>query len=156
MAHERRILKMQSRIKRDIADIFQREVKDPRMKGLLTITRVKVARDLGHARIYYTILGTPGQRSAAEKFIASAQPYIQRAVVSGLKIRIAPKIEFTYDESVEMQASVSKLIDEAIASDARPKPSAEGGLKRKKAAGKKAADAAKPASRKRKRVDEEE
>ncbi len=123
MAHERRILKLQSRIKRDVAEIFQRDLKDPRMKGLLTITRVKVARDLGHARIYYTVLGTKGQRSAAEKFIESAQPYVQRAIVQGLKIRVAPKVEFTYDESVEMQASVSKLIDEAIASDARPKTS---------------------------------
>lgn len=132
MAHERRILRLQSRIKRDVAELIQRDLKDPRMKGLLTITRVKVARDLGHARVYYTVLGSAGQRRAAAQFIESARPYVQRAVVQGLKIRIAPKIEFTYDQSIEKQAGVSKLIEEALAADARPKSATEAGLRPKR------------------------
>lgn len=129
MAHERRILRLQSRIKRDVAEIFQRQIKDPRMKGLFTITRVKVARDLGHARVYYTVLGSRGQRAAAAKFIESVRPYIQRTVADNLEIRVAPKVEFTYDESIEKQASVSKLIEEALAADARPKPASGTGLR---------------------------
>ena len=112
MADERRILRMQSRIQRDIAEIFQRDLKDPRMKGLITVTRVKVARDLGHARIFYTVLGTKGQRSSVEKFLQSARPFIQRAIASGLEIRISPIVEFTYEYYLAHQYFVRIVVAE--------------------------------------------
>ncbi|MBP9890351.1 MAG: 30S ribosome-binding factor RbfA [Planctomycetes bacterium] len=114
MATERRIARIESRIRQIVAELFVRDLKDPRMKGLITITRVKVARDLGHARVFFSFLGTARQKTTVEKFITSAQPFIQRAVASEVDLRVAPIVEFTYDDSIEKQAAVSKLIDHAM------------------------------------------
>ncbi len=114
MATERRIARIESRIRQIVAELFLRDLKDPRMKGLITITRVKVARDLGHARVFYSFLRTSRQKSTVDKFIASAQPFVQRAVADEIDLRVAPIVEFTYDDSIEKQSAVSKLIDEAM------------------------------------------
>lgn len=114
MATERRIARIESRIRQIVAELFLRDLKDPRMKGLITITRVKVARDLGHARVFYSFLGTPRQKSTVDKFIASAQPFVQRAVADEIDLRVAPIVEFTFDDSIEKQYAVSKLIDKAM------------------------------------------
>jgi ribosome-binding factor A len=114
MATERRIARIESRIRQIVAELFLRDLKDPRMKGLVTITRVKVARDLGHARVFYSFLGPERQKSTVDKFIASAQPFVQRAVASEVDLRVAPIVEFTYDDSIEKQNAVSKLIDQAM------------------------------------------
>jgi ribosome-binding factor A len=114
MATERRIARIESRIREIVAELFVRDLKDPRMKGLVTITRVKVARDLGHARVFYSFLGPERQKATVDKFIASAQPFVQRAVASEVDLRVAPIVEFTYDDSIEKQNAVSKLIEQAM------------------------------------------
>lgn len=87
------------------------------MKGLISITRVKVSKDLTNARVFYSVMGSLAARRTVERFIESATGMVQRHVVEGLKIRVAPKVTFTYDDSIEKQDSVSKLIDKALASD---------------------------------------
>ncbi|MBX3460370.1 MAG: 30S ribosome-binding factor RbfA [Planctomycetes bacterium] len=117
MADPRRIERIQARIRQDIAELFLRELKDPRVKGLISITRVEVSKDLGTARVYWSLLGTPGQRRAAERFIEGAAGFIQKKVAEGLEIRTAPQLTFRYDDSIEKGSEVSKLIDQAIAAD---------------------------------------
>ncbi|MBK9975190.1 MAG: 30S ribosome-binding factor RbfA [Planctomycetes bacterium] len=117
MADDRRIQRIQSRIRQDVAELFLAELKDPRMRGLISITRVKVSKDLTNARVYYSVLGSDSDKRTVERFIESVTPMVQRHVVEGLKIRVAPRVIFTYDDSIAKQESVSKLIDQALASD---------------------------------------
>lgn len=117
MATERRIARIESRIRQEVAELFIRDLKDPRMKGLVSITRVKVARDLGHARVFYTVLGSERDRRTVARFIESARKFVQAHLASRLDLRVAPIVEFTYDDSIEKRSSVSKLIDQAIAAD---------------------------------------
>jgi len=117
MADDRRIQRIQSRIRQDIAELFLKELKDPRMKGLISITRVKVSKDLTNARVFYSVMGSATNRRTVDRFIESVTPMVQRHVVEGLKIRVAPKVSFTYDDSIEKQDSMTKLIDQALQSD---------------------------------------
>lgn len=89
------------------------------MKGLISITRVKVSKDLTNARVFYSVMGSAADRRSVDRFIASVTAMVQRHVVEGLKIRVAPRLTFTYDDAIEKQDSVSKLIDKALASDAK-------------------------------------
>lgn len=118
MADPRRIQRVASRIRQDIAALFLSELRDPRVKGLISITRVEASKDLTMARVYWSILGTPAQRRSAERFIEGAAGFIQSRVAEGLEIRTAPRLTFHYDDSIEKGAAVSKLIDEALAADA--------------------------------------
>lgn len=119
MADPRRIQRIQSRIRQDIAELFLRELKDPRVKGLISVTRVEVSKDLTNARVYWSILGSKSERRTAQRFIEGASGYIQKKVAEGLQIHTAPQLDFRYDDSIEKGSDVSKLIDEALQADQR-------------------------------------
>jgi ribosome-binding factor A len=120
MADPRRIQRIQSRLRQDIASLFLSELKDPRLRGIITITEVKVSKDLSHARVKYSVLGSEADKRTAARFIEDARGFIQKTVAQGLEIRTSPHLDFVYDDSIEKGSEVSKLIDEAVAADARP------------------------------------
>lgn len=111
---------MQSRIRQDVAELLLTDLKDPRLKGLISITRVAVSKDLSFARVYYSVLGSQADRRTVKRLIGDARGFIQSQVAMGLHIRIAPRLSFHYDDSIEKESVMAKLIDEAVASDARP------------------------------------
>ena len=119
MADPRRIERIQSRLRQDIAGLFLTELKDPRLKGVISITRVTVSKDLSHARVYWSILGSESEQRTAARFIEGARGFVQKAVAKGLDIRVTPHLDFIYDDSIAKGAEVSKLIDEAIQADSR-------------------------------------
>jgi ribosome-binding factor A len=61
----RRTERLASTIQQELAQIIMRELNDPRLTGMPSITRVKVSPDMSIADVYVTIMGTPGQQSAA-------------------------------------------------------------------------------------------
>lgn len=87
-----------------------RDMKDPRM-GFLTITRVKVTKDLETATIYYSVLGDDKDKRQAARFLDHAAPYIQREVGGGLETRVVPHLRFEYDESVAGTVKMTKILD---------------------------------------------
>lgn len=119
MADPRRIQRIQSRVRQDIAELLLTELKDPRLKAIISITRVEVTNDLSFARVYWSVLGGEGDRRTAERFLEGAASFIQGRVSKGLEIRTAPKLVFHFDDSIEKGVAVSKLIDEAMQADAR-------------------------------------
>jgi ribosome-binding factor A len=123
MADPRRIQRIQSRLRQDIANLFLTELKDPRLKGIISITEVKVSKDLSHARVLYSVLGSDADRRTAARFIEDARGFIQKTVAEGLEIRTSPHLDFVYDDAIEKGTKVSKLIDQAIAADTRGDPS---------------------------------
>lgn len=93
------------------------ELKDPRLKVIITITNVKVSNDLSHARVGWSCMGSAAERRTAERLINDARGFIQKRVIEGLEIRTAPHLDFVYDDSIEKGVEVSKLIDKAIEAD---------------------------------------
>jgi ribosome-binding factor A len=117
MADPRRIQRIQSRLQQDIAELFLTELKDPRMKGLISITRVEVSKDLSYAKVYWSLLGSEGDRRTTERFLQDAKGLIRKRVGKGLDIRTFPELHFIYDDAIEKQMEVSKLIDQALEAD---------------------------------------
>src|SRR5213078_864209 len=60
----RRPERLASTIQQELAQIIMRELNDPRLTGMPSITRVKVSPDLSIADVYITVMGTPGQQTA--------------------------------------------------------------------------------------------
>ena len=52
-------------MQRELAQLIRREVKDPRV-GLVTITAVEVSRDVGHAKIFITVMGQDSAEEIAQ------------------------------------------------------------------------------------------
>lgn len=104
-------------IQRELARLIQREVKDPRV-GMVTIQEVRVARDLGVADVYFTVLGQ-AQESAVEvePVLERAAGFFRSELAKSLNTRTTPKLRFHYDNLPEEADSLSRLIGEARAKD---------------------------------------
>jgi ribosome-binding factor A len=96
-------------IQRKLAQIIPQEVKDPRLTNFVTISAVKVAADLGHAKIYFTVFSD--DKKLAETILNAAAPYLRRALARSITLRTVPQLHFIYDESIEYGQRLSNLID---------------------------------------------
>jgi ribosome-binding factor A len=113
-------------IRAEVAELFARELQDPGL-GFVTVTRVRVTPDLQIARIYYTSLGDDRARRATRDALDRATPFIRRQIGSRLRLRRVPEIQFTFDESVEQQERLERLLQEIHQADAaRTQPDHDG------------------------------
>lgn len=97
-------------IQRKLAQIIPLEVRDPRLNGLVTISAVKVAADLGHAKIYFTVINV--DKIIAATILNAAANYLRSALARSITLRTVPQLHFIYDESIEYGQRLSRLIDE--------------------------------------------
>jgi ribosome-binding factor A len=105
-------------IQRELADLLQFEVKDPRI-GMVTITEVEVSGDMSHAKIYYSAAeGTKELQIGLEK----SAGFLRTQLSKRLLLRTVPQLHFVYDASIDRGMRLSKLIDEALAPETPVKP----------------------------------
>jgi ribosome-binding factor A len=105
-------------IQRELSEVIRLELKDPRV-GMLTITDVEVSQDYSHAKVFFTTLGDAAKVSETVAGLARAAGFLRSQLAHRLKLRIVPQLQFKYDESVERGMRLSRLIDEAVATDPR-------------------------------------
>ena len=103
--------RLDSQIRAELADLLHREMKDPRV-GFATITRVETARDLGTAKIWVSVLGTPEEQQAAVKALTDAAPWLRRQLGERLTIRHIPQLVIRHDDSIEAGDRVLRLLNE--------------------------------------------
>jgi ribosome-binding factor A len=112
----RRAEKVASVIQKELAEIIMRELQDPRLTGLPSITRVKVSEDLSAADVFVTVMGTAGQQSAAMHALQSSAGLMRTRLTKALTLRVAPFLKFHVDEDLkkelELQALLQKVADE--------------------------------------------
>lgn len=111
-----RARRVEEQLKRLLADLIRREVKDPRV-GLITITSAEVSRDLTHANVYFTPFAGIGDAASALEALRHASGFLRHQVRSLMRLRVAPELEFHIDDSVERGARLSTLIHEAVEND---------------------------------------
>jgi ribosome-binding factor A len=87
------------------------ELKDPRI-GFVTVTGVETSRDLRHARVYVSVLGSEEKRTATLAGLESAHGVLQSRVNRELRLKRTPQLVFEYDPTVERGVRLSTLIDE--------------------------------------------
>lgn len=110
MADPKRVQRVAEQMKKDIADIIDNELKDPRI-GMASITRVQLSRDLRHAKVYVSVFGDARSRQDTMAALSGAAGYIRREVGQRLGLRFAPEIDFHLDSSLEEGARVLELIN---------------------------------------------
>lgn len=102
-------------IQRKLSQIIYQEIKDPRLPSLITISSVTVTRDLSHAKVYFTVFN--GEHAQAELILNAAASYLRTALARTLTFRIVPELHFTYDNSIEYAANLTRLINQANPDD---------------------------------------
>ena len=108
--------RVEESIKRLLADLLRREVKDPRV-GLVTITAVEVSRDLTHARVFFTPFAGQGDADAALQALRHAAGFLRHELRQQMSLRVTPELDFRIDDSIDRGARLSALISDAVSSD---------------------------------------
>ena len=97
-------------MREEIATFLANDVKDPRIVGIVTVTAVEVTRDLRHAKVFVSVLGSESQRTATFEGLEGVAAHLRGRVGRALRLRVAPEIEFRYDESVAHAAKIEQLL----------------------------------------------
>lgn len=103
--------RLDSQIRQELMGLLQREMKDPRV-GFATVTRVETARDLGSARVWVSVLGSPEEQQEALRALTSAAPWLRRQLAERLTIRQVPQLVIRHDDSIEAGDRVLRLLKE--------------------------------------------
>lgn len=103
-------------LQRELAELIRLELDDSRL-GMITIQEVRVARDLSHAKVYFTVLGGEANEKETAKALNEAAGFLRHELGRRVRIRTLPKLKFIYDESVKHGMRLSALIEQAVESD---------------------------------------
>lgn len=110
-------LRVADQIQRDLSVILSSELKDPRV-GMVTLTEVQVTPDYAHAKIYFTTLrDSPEQINVILTCLNNAAGFLRMHLGKRLHIHTLPQLHFFHDTSTMYGMAMSKLIDEAIATN---------------------------------------
>ncbi|ARU87372.1 30S ribosome-binding factor RbfA [Pseudomonas sp. M30-35] len=107
-------------MQRELAQLILREVKDPRVSGLVTVTAVEVSRDASHAKVFITVMGAEIDAESIRlsvKVLNDASGFLRMQLGKAMKLRSVPNLRFHYDESVIRGAQLSALIERAVTED---------------------------------------
>ena len=97
-------------LRKELSVLLMREVRDPRV-ALATISRVQVARDLGHARIWISVLGDEETRQQTMAGIEHAKGFLRSQIGRRLKLRVTPELAFDLDRGAEYLQDMTELLD---------------------------------------------
>ena len=94
----------------ELAEILQREVRDPRV-ALATVSRVDLSGDLRHAVINISALGNDDERSGAVTALENAAGFVRRQLARRLRMRAVPELVFRLDRGIEHSQHISDLLE---------------------------------------------
>lgn len=98
-------------VKREISTIIRNEIKDPRLTAMVSVTDVKVTKDLRYAKVFVSIFGKDDDEKN-NTFIAlkNASGYIRREIGQRINLRYNPQIIFELDDSINYGMHIEELI----------------------------------------------
>ena len=98
-------------VKREVSNIIQNEIKDPRLTAMVSVTDVKVTRDLRYAKVFVSIFGKNDEEKN-NTFVAlkNASGYIRKEIGQRINLRYNPQIIFELDDSINYGMHIEELI----------------------------------------------
>ena len=95
----------------ELCALLQRSIRDPAVQ-LVTVTRVRMSRDLQHARVFYTTLGDAATRRETARGLRRAAPFLRSRLGRQIRVRRVPELTFVYDESIERESRIAQVLEE--------------------------------------------
>ena len=107
----RRTDRINGLLRQEISQLLSRDLKDPRLAGVVSITHVDTSADLRHARVYVSVLGSREEKEMVLKGVDSATRFMRKELGDRLSLRHIPELKFILDESMEQADHIFGLID---------------------------------------------
>jgi len=103
-----RTTRIAEEIKKEVSVMIQNELKDPRVTGLISITKVLLTKDLKYCKIYVSVFGT--NKEEALEGIKSGAGYMRKELGRRIQIRIIPELQFVLDDSIEYGSHINQIL----------------------------------------------
>ena len=121
----RRTERVNELLRDHLSTILTRDIKDPRINGIVTITAVETSRDLAFSRVWISVIGDKEAGQKTLQGLRSASGFLQRGLLS-LGLRRTPELSFVLDDSIERADRVSQILDKVRPEWTEPEPSERG------------------------------
>ena len=104
-----RIDKVQEFIKQEVSQIIQKDIKDPRV-GFVTVTDVEMTRDLRHAKIFLSLMGSDEQKKATWEALNRALGFMRSEIGKRIRLRCTPELSLHLDKSLDYSNHIQKQL----------------------------------------------
>ena len=112
----KRLARLNEQLKREVSELVLRKVRDPRV-GLVTITSVEVAGDLGSARVYVRTQDPNDELNESIAGLEAAAPFLRRELGRTLHLRRVPELRFQQDHSLDQARRIEEILSDVVYSD---------------------------------------
>ncbi len=108
-----RLGRIDEELKKEISQIINYELKNPKITGLISVTKTKITPDLKYAKVYVSILNS---KNLKETFInlKKSSGYIRTEIAKRINLRITPELVFVLDDSMEYGAKIEQILKEIM------------------------------------------
>ena len=107
----RRTERINEQLREEISTLLIRQIKDPRLKGVISVTRVVTSGDLRSARVFISVMGRPETKKLALDGIQSAASFLRRELRDRINMRHTPFLSYELDDSLAEADQVLRLMD---------------------------------------------
>lgn len=106
-------------IQKELGPLISTDLNDPRLTGIVSVTKVDVAPDLSTANVFVSIVSDDGDPAETLEALQSAAGHLSRELNSRIKIRRVPRLRFSLDTQLVDGNELDALIDQALHEDRR-------------------------------------
>jgi len=104
-----RTARLAAMIQKEVGEVLAREVKDPRLQSV-TISHVRVAKDLRSTRVFFTALDTGEDLKAVLAGLKQASGFVQSRIAARIRLRHTPHLTFEYDPTIVEGLRMDRLL----------------------------------------------
>ncbi|MEE8618575.1 MAG: 30S ribosome-binding factor RbfA [Dehalococcoidales bacterium] len=115
MAH--RIERVNNLIRREISELLQRQVKDPRLGTFIAVTEVSTSPDMKHAKIFVSCISSQEEKQEMLSALTAASGFFRKELNKHQRLRRIPELSFYWDDSIERGDHLLRLIDQVSSQD---------------------------------------
>ena len=106
-----RIERVNNLIRREISELIQYGIKDPRLDSFVTVTAVSTSPDLKYAKIFVSSMSGKQEEKNILEVLNSASGYLRTELAARIRIRRIPELSFQWDDSLEHGDRILRIID---------------------------------------------
>jgi ribosome-binding factor A len=107
-----RIERVNNLLRREISELIQRQVKDPRLDAFVTVTEVDTSPDLKYAKVFVSCISGRQEEPKTLKVLNAAAGFLRTELAKNLRLRRIPELNFYWDDSIEHGDRILRLIDQ--------------------------------------------
>ena len=124
----RRVDRINGLLREQISQLLSRQINDPRLDAVVSITQVETSHDLRTARVFLSVMGDQETRAKALEGIQSAATFLRRELRNRVTLRYVPFLTFVLDDSLENAERLLRLMDQIQEESPAPDSPAVGKL----------------------------